>query len=564
MKKRRLNPRLNNLGIILIVAGLYFVAAKVGLSLAVLNASVSPVWPPTGVAIALVLWLGYRATPGVLLGALFANFLLTDVSLAAAVGISAGNTLEAVCAVYLVRRFVGANNPFHRAIDVLRFVIFAAMLSTTLSATIGNLSLCLSGAAPWNNFGWLWLTWWSGDAVGALIVTPLILSWVEKPIQRWRGWRRAEAVFLLILMFVASATVYTNFFPNLTQARPWGHVTIPLLLWAAFRFGPRGVATAMAVLSATAIWGTTHGHGAFAIYNTNDGLLFLQAYIGNLAITMLSLAAIVTERRQAARHLSGSLAVTRILAESPALADALPGMLQRICKTFDWEVGAMWALDPDGDVLRCLKVWPSQGLSGEPGASKFEVMSIGFQFRSGVGLPGRVWKTLRPAWIPDVGKDDNFPRAMAAAAEGLHAAFAFPIISNERFLGVMEFFSQEIREPDEALLATFAGIGSQIGQFLERKQSEQELFESRERLIMVWVFGRATSTAPTVCVGRRSWKQFLVWRRGNFRKPKKPSLNSFIRRIVRPSAKPCRRRLQTALSMKLIFAITQSTVSRAG
>src|SRR2546425_8615491 len=107
---------LRDLGLVLIVAGIYFLAAKLGLSLAFLNASVSPVWPPTGVAIAVVLWLGYRTAPGVFLGALLANYLLTDVSVATATGISIGNTLEALTAVYLLRRFVEARNPFNRAI----------------------------------------------------------------------------------------------------------------------------------------------------------------------------------------------------------------------------------------------------------------------------------------------------------------------------------------------------------------------------------------------------------------------------------------------------------------
>ncbi len=489
MTQSRNYPKLVDLGVILIVTVHYFLAAKLGLSLAYINASVSPVWPPTGVAIALVLWLGYRAVPGVLLGALLANYLLTDISFATAAGISIGNALEATIAVYLVRRFAGSGNPFHRAIDVLKFAVFAAILSTAVAATIGNLSLCLSGSASWNSFSGLWLTWWSGDAVGALVVTPLILSWVEKPIERWRGWRLAEAVLLFLLMSLLSATIYTNFLPQFTTTRPWGHVTIPLLLWAAFRFGPRGVSTAMAVLSAIAIWGTINGYGGFAVYSKNDGLLFLQAYIANLAITTLSLAAIVTERKRAERHLGGSLSVTRILAESPALADALPRMLQRVCKTFGWEVGAMWIVDPDEHVLRCLKVWPSQGSSDGVGTSKFEAMSREFKFAPGVGLPGRVWKDLKPAWIPDVSKDENFPRGPAAAAESLHAAFAFPILSGENFLGVMEFFSHEIREPDEALLATFTGIGSQIGQFMERKGSEQELLESRERLVMAMEAG---------------------------------------------------------------------------
>jgi len=510
MRQSRNYQKLTNLGTILVVAGLYFLAAKLGLVAASLNASVSPVWPPTGVAIALGLWLGYRTIPGVFLGALFANYLLTDVSLATAAGISIGNTLEAITALYLVRRFIGSRNPFHRAIDVLRFVVFAAIVSTAVAATIGNVCLCLSGSASWNNFAGLWLTWWSGDGVGALVVTPLILSWIEKPTERWRGWRLVEATLLFFLTTLLSATVYTNFLPSSATTRPWGHVIIPLLLWAAFRFGPRGVSTAMALLSTIAIWGTIHGYGPFAIYSENEGLLFLQAYIGNYAITTLSLAAIVTERRQVARHLSGSLSVTRILAESPALADALPRMLQRICKTFGWEVGAMWTVDPESQVLTCLRVWPSQGSFGGSAASGFEATCYEFRFAPGIGLPGRVWKDLKPSWIPDVAKDANFPRAPAAVAEGLHAAFAFPILSGEKFLGVMEFFSHEIREPDQALLATFTGIGSQIGQFIERKEWEQELFESRERLLMaVQASGMGTWTRDLDGTDRVLWSPEL-------------------------------------------------------
>ena len=229
----------------------------------------------------------------------------------------------------------------------------------------------------------------------------------------------------------------------------------------------------MVPLSAIAIWGTVHNVGAFASYPRNEGLLFLQAYVADLAITTLSLAAIVTERKIAGRHLAGSLSVTRILAESPALNDAVPRIIHRICITFEWEVGSMWRLDEQADVLRCFKVWPART------GSRFETMTTAMVFARGVGLPGRVWAGSRPAWIPDVVADDNFPRAEAASAENLHAAFAFPIMSGEKFLGVMEFYSHEIREPDSAVLATFRGIGSQIGQFLERKDGEEE----REQLL---------------------------------------------------------------------------------
>ena len=163
--------------------------------------------------------------------------------------------------------------------------------------------------------------------------------------------------------------------------------------------------------------------------------------------------------------------------------------------------------DAGAGVLRCVKVWPSQGSFK---GSKFEAMTYEHTFSPGVGLPGRVWETLKPAWIPDVTKDHNFPRGPGAAAAGLHAAFAFPILSGEKFLGAMEFFSHEIREPDETLLATFRGIGSQIGQFVERKQSEQELFESRERLVMAMqASGMGTWTRDLDETNRVQWSPEL-------------------------------------------------------
>ncbi|PYS73112.1 MAG: hypothetical protein DMF73_06580, partial [Acidobacteria bacterium] len=471
MSKRENIFNLKDVAIVAGVAIVYFLGAKLGLSLAFVNVSVSPVWPPTGVAIAALLWFGYRSTPGVFLGALLANYLLTDVSLATASAISVGNTLEAITSVYLLSRFVESRNPFNRAFDVLKFVVFAAVISTGVAATIGNLSLCISGHEHWGDFGRLWLTWWSGDGVGALIVTPLILSWLEKPVEKWSAVRWIEFGMVLVLLELFSVTIYTNLLLQLGGARPWGHVTIPLLVWAAFRFGPRGVSAAMLLLSAIAIWGTTHGYGGFVNYGPNESLLFLQAYIADLAITALFLAAIVTERKHAGRHLVGSLSVTRILAEAPALDDAVPRIIQRICNTFEWEVGAMWRLDDESNVLTCFKVWPPH--SG--GQGSFQRTTEEITFARGAGLPGRVWANLRPFWIPDVTADSNFPRAQVASAENLHAAFAFPIMSGEKFLGVMEFFSHEIREPDGALFATFRGIGSQIGQFIERKQAEEAI-----------------------------------------------------------------------------------------
>ena len=186
----------------------------------------------------------------------------------------------------------------------------------------------------------------------------------------------------------------------------------------------------------------------------------------------------VTERKRAEQRLAVNFAVTKILAESPALSDAVPRLLQTICETLRWEVGDFWTLEPEAKVLRCLKICEFRAGS----FPKFKAMCRERTFAPGVGLPGRIWKNLKPVWIPDVTKDNNFLRASIAGQEGLHGAFAFPIFFGERFLAVMEFFSREIRQPDEELLRIFGGIGSQIGQFMERKRAELALQESRRLL----------------------------------------------------------------------------------
>jgi PAS domain S-box-containing protein len=144
-------------------------------------------------------------------------------------------------------------------------------------------------------------------------------------------------------------------------------------------------------------------------------------------------------------------------------------ILETIGNTLGWEVGALWTPTPDAQALRCLKVWHNSWVKAEA----FESACLQIDFTPGIGLPGRVWTSLKPSWIPDVSKDGNFPRSHSAAKAGLHGAFAFPIFFGESFLGVMEFFSHEIREPDALLLAMFGSIGGQIGQFTERKRVEE-------------------------------------------------------------------------------------------
>jgi len=175
-----------------------------------------------------------------------------------------------------------------------------------------------------------------------------------------------------------------------------------------------------------------------------------------------------------AQRLAVRDSVTHLLEESPTLEAAARGALQTVCESLTWEWGALWVVDPRGDSLVCIETWHAP-------SSRFPLFEAACRqrtFARGVGLPGRVWADARPAWIPDIVRDPDLPRARIAAGEGLHAAFGFPILLGGEVLGAMEFFSREIAQPDADLLQMLGSIGSQIGQFLERRRAEKD----RERL----------------------------------------------------------------------------------
>jgi two-component system, sensor histidine kinase and response regulator len=184
-----------------------------------------------------------------------------------------------------------------------------------------------------------------------------------------------------------------------------------------------------------------------------------------------AIAADITERKHEEARLACQYAVTRALAEAPALASATLRILQAICEIFNWSVGALWRVEQKENLLRCVESWHIPSTRVE----EFDRSTRSQTLPPGVGLPGRVWSRAQPTWIKDVTQDANFPRASIAAREGLHSAFGFPILSGTEVLGVLEFFSPKIQEPDARLLEMMGAIGSQIGQFIERKSAEEAL-----------------------------------------------------------------------------------------
>lgn len=280
----------------------YVLAGKLGLQLAIFHPSATPVWPPTGISLAAFLLLGYWVWPAIFLGA-FAVNVTTVGSIASSLGIATGNTLEGLVGAFLVNHFANGRKLFGQQGDTLRFVLLAALLSTTVSATFGVTSLSLGGYADWEKYSAIWMTWWLGDAVGALIVTPAIILWASEPALNWGRSRLLEIGLSITLLCFVTWIVFQSSQAMTGPNYPLAFLTLSILIWVAVRLGPRETVTAILLCAGIAIWGTLRGSGPFARINQHESLLLLQAFIAVIAVTALVLAVGVAERRRAEQEL---------------------------------------------------------------------------------------------------------------------------------------------------------------------------------------------------------------------------------------------------------------------
>ncbi|MEP6889269.1 MAG: PAS domain S-box protein [Nitrospirota bacterium] len=218
---------------------------------------------------------------------------------------------------------------------------------------------------------------------------------------------------------------------------------------------------------AQCIFHTVHQRKNGSTYSVE---VYLQVVGEGKERTFLAFICDITERKQEEHCRATEYAITRLLSTSKNLEKIAQYIMQTICQALSWDVGALWKVDEERQVLRCIEVWQEKA-----DCAQFIECTRQNTFAIGVGLPGRVWKNNKVEWITDVGCDTNFPRIAAATSAGLRAAFAFPIGSRDRLYGVMEFFATTLREPDKKLLDLMEGLAGQMSQFLDRKQSDESL-----------------------------------------------------------------------------------------
>ena len=308
----------------LALAGVYTIVGRLGLAIAPVHFFATLVWPPTGIALAVLLRGGLHLWPGVALGAFVVN-AWRGAPVPLALALSVGNTLEAVLGAWLIRRAAGQAWSLERLRGVLAFIVLGALLSTTVSASVGVSSLLAAGVVPRPDVPVTWLVWWLGDVVGALVFGGVLLAWSVEGSPPADARRRADAAVLGIVTIAATAFVFLHRPLTAPTGFLQACLLIPLLMWAAVRFAVRGAAAATLVASAIAVAGTAHGLGPFAQEPLPGSLLHQQAFTAIVAASALIVGAVTAGRASALAALHAAIeAERRSLAMLRMLADSIP------------------------------------------------------------------------------------------------------------------------------------------------------------------------------------------------------------------------------------------------
>ena len=292
----------------------YVITGYLGLQLSTRYSAVTLVWPPAGIALGGLLVLGYRVWPAVLVAAIVLHSA-TSGPAPAVLAIATGSTIEAVFGAYLVNRFGGGRHALKTPQNCFRFAGLTALSSLTVSATVGTLSLVLTGLAPGQGYLAIWISWAVGNLSGTLLVAPFVMLWIQGPKSRMKPREAIEGVAVFSSVILIGLIVFCGV-PGELRGYPLELMCVPTLLWAAFRLGRRAAATAVVVLSALAVTGTWFGNGPFFRSTPEESLILVMTFFSLTAVMTMALAALASEYAIAEAQLS-DLVVTDPLTGLP-------------------------------------------------------------------------------------------------------------------------------------------------------------------------------------------------------------------------------------------------------
>jgi signal transduction histidine kinase/integral membrane sensor domain MASE1 len=357
-------PRTSRRGGLNYIAGLigigltYYVLAKSGLALALIHPSASSVWPATGFALAAIVLWGYRVWPAIFLAAIIANATAAG-SIGTAISIATGNMFEALVGAALINVWANGRNTFSTPSTVAKFAVICVVLATPISATVGVTTLAIAGYAEWTNFADLWLTWWLGDMIGALVVTPVVVLWA---LSDARAFTRSELIKSAAVIALAVVVGFIAFNPLFKHSYALGFLAVLPLLWAALRRSPRDTAIVSFILAGFSIWGTFSGAGPFAAASLNDSLLSVLVFLISVSVPSLALSADVAMRRtiEDNLHRTHTELDRRVDTRTAELAAANQALRDEVARRAGTEKEALEQQAATSEVLRVIASSPGE------------------------------------------------------------------------------------------------------------------------------------------------------------------------------------------------------------
>jgi signal transduction histidine kinase len=456
--------------LIALVSAAYYLAGRVGLELAYLDGAVAALWPPAGVGLALLVLLGPRILPGIVIGDLLLGDF--DTPLGTVLGQTVGNTVAIVVAALLLRRLTGGRYGLDRVRDVVAF-IGCAVLGAVISAAFGPTSLRLGDVISASELDDVFRTWTLGDACGALVFAPVMLTWAAVGTRGVRRGHLIEGGVLLVVLLVLA---------EVPAERDVPYVVFPALLWAALRLGPRGASTAILIVCSITVWKTAQNDGPFVRDSLTDSLLATQLFIAISTVTSLLLAAVTAERaraEEAQRALAGEQAALRRVATLVA-GEASPG---RVFEQVTEEVGRLIGLPGvnvmqyDGDrTATVVGAWTKHGRPHFPVGQTFDV--------DGDSAVARVVQSGGPARVESYDAATGTLAAMVHSA-GYRSAVGAPVMVGGRIWGVLVGVNTSDEPLPDGLEQRLCDFADLVAQALANADAYEKLAASRARLVEV-------------------------------------------------------------------------------
>ena len=456
------------LGTVAVAAGAYYLAGRIGLELAYLDGAVAALWPPAGLGLAVLFLLGLRFWPAIVIGDLWLGDFSTP--LGTVLAQTVGNTVSIVTAAWLLRRFTHGRASLERVTDVLAFVA-CALIAAMISAAFGPLSLRLGDVIEPDELGRVVRTWTLGDAAGALVVAPVILTWASL---RLRGLGRPQllegAVLLAVLVILTT----------LPPQRDVPYIVFPGLLWAAIRFGPRGAATATLVVCSITVWNTAQNDGPFVRESITESLLTTQLFIATSALTSLLLAAVTAERTQAEhsqRALADEQAALRRVATLVAAAAPPSRVFEQVTKEVALLLGVPGAslvrYDEDPGTATVVGGWSADGRLRLPVASTIDL--------DGDTVIAKVLRSGEPQRAEYAGAGGTLAHKLQSA--GYRAAVAAPVTVGGRLWGALAAGTRSAEPLPQGVERRLGDFAELVAQALANADAHEQLAASRARIV---------------------------------------------------------------------------------